>query len=467
MRQQRVLVVDDDPAMAENVAEMISGALPVETEVVGRLSDALTRARQRRFDLVLSDVRLPDGDGTDLVEPLRAMWPHAEVVLITGDATVDSAIAAVRGGAFAFVLKPFVPTEMLEIARRALAQVELATDSERLRGELERSERRHRQVVEAVPALVLALDGSGRVALWNRRLEETTGFARQEMIGQIGEPILGAETVSPLPVKGGGEKLVRWEKARVISGTPGGEETWTYAVGVDVTVEQDMLRRTMRSERLAAVGTMAAGLAHEVRNPLNSALLQLQVLRRRLGRGDATPESIDPVAGLIEDEIRRLERLVSAFLSFARPRPLDLQPTVVEELCEEVLAFARPEAALARVELRLEAEGDNPYPRVQVDPERLRQVVHNLVRNGLDAMPGGGRLTVRVRHSAGEVEMDVVDTGVGFPDEAPVFDAFFTTKSNGTGLGLSIVHRIVSDHGGTVRVHSHPGDTCFTLSIPV
>jgi signal transduction histidine kinase len=463
--RQSVLVVDDDGALAENVAEIVGDALPVDVEIAGRLAEALARIGEKRVDLVLSDVRLPDGEGTDLVEPLRARWPHAELVLITGDATVDSAIAAVRGGAFAYVLKPFAPPELLDLARRALAQVALAAERERLRDELEWSERRHRQVVEAVPALVLALDGEGRIALWNRRLEETTGFSRREMAGEKGGPLIGTGGVRPLATKSGGERLVRWEIARVVSRGTGADETWTYAVGADVTAEQEMLRRTLRAERLAAVGTMAAGLAHEVRNPLNSAALQLQVLRRRLAKGESTAASIDVVAALVEDEIRRLERLVSDFLSFARPRPLELQVTALEELCRGVVALFTPEVEAAGVELTLDVAPD--LPPVEVDPERLRQVIQNLVRNALEAMPEGGRLTIRAHRVDGHVEIDVADTGAGFGDEAPVFDAFFTTKPKGTGLGLSIVHRIVTDHGGTVRVRSRPGETCFTVSLPV
>lgn len=463
MERQQVLVVDDDAALAENVAEIVRDALPVTVEVTGRLKTAMARVQAKRFDLVLSDVRLPDGDGTDLVNVLRQRWPHAEVVLITGDATVDSAIAAVAGGAFAYVLKPFSPPEMLELARRALGQVALATEKERLQSELASSERRHRQVIEAVPALVLALDEHGRIALWNRRLEEFTGFMREEMTGQSGDTLV-ADGVRPLTTKTGGERLVRWETARVSAdGTGSGK--WTYAVGTDVTSEQELLRRTLRAERLAAVGTMAAGLAHEVRNPLNSAALQLQVLRRRLARGESSLESLDPVAALVEDEIRRLERLVSDFLSFARPRPLELQAIALDDLCRGVLGFFAPEAEASHVQVKLEMAPD--LPALPVDPERLRQVLQNLARNALEAMPDGGVLTIRSRLADGRVEIDVADTGQGFGDEAPIFDAFFTTKSKGTGLGLSIVHRIVADHGGTVRVRSRAGDTCFTISLPL
>ena len=464
MERQRVLVVDDDFDLAENIAEIVGGALPVQVEIAGRLSEARARAAEERFDLILSDVRLPDGQGTDLIEPLRARWPFAEVVLITGDATVDSAIAAVRGGAFAYVLKPVSPEDLLEIVRRALGQVALATERERLRGELERSEKRHREVVEAVPALVLALDGGGRISLWNRRLEETTGFCRQEMIGEPGSALVGEGGVRPLLTKKGEQRLVRWETARVAPPGTRADAGWTYAVGTDVTAEQEMLRRTLRAERLAAVGTLAAGLAHEVRNPLNSAALQLQVLRRRVTKGESTPAALEEIVTIVEDEIRRLERLVNDFLSFARPRPLELQATALEDLCRAVLALVAPEAEAAQVELALAVAAD--LPSVQVDPERLRHVLYSLVRNGVEAMPSGGKLTIRARRAGDQIELDVEDSGEGFGEETPVFDALFTTKAKGTGLGLSIVHRIVTDHGGTMRVRSRPGETCFTISLP-
>lgn len=467
---QRILIVDDDTSLAENVAEILE-ALPVQTEVTSRAADALARVKQRRFDLVLVDLRLPDADGTTLVAPIREQSPHTEVVLITGDATVDSAVAAVSMGAFAYVLKPFSPPDLLEVARRALAQVAHGRERERLRQELELSERRHREVIEAIPAFVLALDGEGKIAFWNRQLEEAAGLPRAQMLGQPGEHLVGSGGVRPLHTAGGQELMIRWKRASVT--LPEAPQTWSYAVGTDVTGEQEMLRRTLRAERLAAVGTLAAGLAHEVRNPLNSAALQLQVLRRRLDRDDVSKQSIAPVAGLVEEEIRRLERLVNDFLSFARPRPLELQPTALAELCQSVVTLMEPEARAAGVTLQLDIAGG--LPAIQLDPERLRQVLQNLVRNAIEAMSGGGRATIRVRRAAADqgpaghvrgIEIDVEDAGPGFSEETPVFDAFFTTKPKGTGLGLSIVHRIVSDHGGTLRVRSQPGETCFTVFLP-
>jgi signal transduction histidine kinase len=220
----------------------------------------------------------------------------------------------------------------------------------------------------------------------------------------------------------------------------------------------------MRADRLAAMGTLAAGLAHEVRNPLNAALLQLALLRRRLERPDCQPATLVPVADLVEQELQRLGRLVDDFIAFAQPRPLALRPTDLGSLCRTIATLLAPDAARAGVQLHLDLAPVAPLP---ADPDRLQHVLLNLARNSLEAMPEGGALHLRVRPGQRSVDIEVCDTGPGFPENTPVFDAFFTTKAQGTGLGLSIVHRIVTDHGGSVRVRSRPGDTCFTVSLPV
>lgn len=457
-----VLIVDDDHALSENLAEIIA-TLGVETTVARDRRTALALADARDFDVAMIDVRLPDGDGMSLLEPLRARSPFTQSVLVTGNATLEGAIAAVKGDAFAYVLKPVSPSDLLETVRRALAQSALHRERERLRIELERSEHRHRELVESMPAFVLALDERGRISTWNRQLEQVTGYAREEMLGTEGAALVGTdESPRPLPIKSGAAREVRWRHAEV----PGsGGTSIVYAVGIDVTDEREMLRRTLRAERLAAVGTMAAGLAHEIRNPLNSASLQLTLLERRLARGDGV-DTTTPIIRIIKSEIERLERLLRDFLSFAKPRPLETNAVDVGELIRAVAELIGPEADASGVKVAVEDTRD--VPSVKGEAERLRQVLLNLTRNAIEAMhEGGGHLTMRARKGQDIVEIDVEDDGPGFPEELPVFDAFFTTKVQGTGLGLSLAHRIVADHGGELHVESRPGKTCFTIALPV
>jgi len=459
------LVVDDQRDLAESMCEVLADLEPgAECEVAADGAAAVALMQRRAFDVAFVDLHLPDVRGTDVVARLRSMAPFVQVVIVTGDGTIESAINAVRTSAFAYVLKPVRPEDLIDTAKRALAQARSHREHERLRHELESSERRHREVVEAMPIFVLALDRLGNIALWNRRLEEVTGFLRQEMLGQPGAEFVGeGGTDRVLPLKDGGHRLVRWQTTTVPEGYLG---NMTYATGIDVTEEREMLRRTVRAERLAAVGTLAAGLAHEVRNPLNSAQLQLDLLERRVGKGTATPEGVLGIARIVREEIRRLDQLVSDFLAFAQPRPLELKRVAANDVLANAVGLIGPEAHSLGIELCTELNGDAGY--VNVDPQRFRQVFLNLFRNAMEAMNRDGVLTLRTHRpdTAGNVLIDIEDTGPGFSEDQPIFDAFYTTKEGGTGLGLAIVHRIVSDHGGSIQVVSKPGATRFRIVLP-
>lgn len=462
-----VLVVDDNEDLLENVCEILETLeeLDVRPATAATRQEALRQCREAgaALDVALVDLRLPDSDGLGLSSEIQELCPYAAVVLITGDASLESAIAALELGAFGYLTKPFRAPELLRTTRSALAKARAERQRDALRRSLEGSERRHREVVDAMPAFVLALDADGLIALWNQELERVTGYGRAEMLGVSGAGWVQEGQEAKLPLKGGGHRLARWRSARVQG--PDGAPV-TYALGLDVSDEVDMLRRTLRAERLAAVGTLAAGLAHEVRNPLNSALLQLQVLKRRVEKGQREPTALLPVIEIVGGEIQRLDRLVSDFLAFARPRPLELRALDPREFMRSMADLIRPEATERGIVVRTELT-DSPE-LLDADQEGLRQVTLNLVRNALEAMGEAGTLLLGVQGPDGEGQITLVvqDTGPGFPEEAPIFDAFYTSKEGGTGLGLAIVHRLVSEHGGTIRVESAPGRTRFELRFP-
>ncbi len=226
--------------------------------------------------------------------------------------------------------------------------------------------------------------------------------------------------------------------------------------------------RIIQSEKMAVVGTFASGLAHEVRNPLNSIALQLSILERRIHPLPAgVAGEIKELVGVIREEVKRLDNLVGDFLQFSRSNRVQYRPASLELLIDEVSRLLRPEARAAGVTVRRQRVGE-PMPDLRVDPEKMKQVAINLVRNAIEAMPEGGVVTIESGLRDGRATMVVADTGPGLPDGLDVFQLFVTTKAQGTGLGLSIAQQIVLEHGGEIAASSDPGKgAVFTVSLPV
>ncbi|HUG52081.1 MAG TPA: GAF domain-containing protein [Vicinamibacteria bacterium] len=226
--------------------------------------------------------------------------------------------------------------------------------------------------------------------------------------------------------------------------------------------------RIIGSEKMAVLGTFASGLAHEVRNPLNSIALQLSILDRRIGRCDpALGKEMAELTAVIREEVRRLDGLVGDFLLFSRTDRIQYQTADLDQLVDEVVHLLRPEARAADVTVRRQRCGD-PIPAARMDGEKMKQVVMNLVRNAVEAMPQGGVVTVESGLVEGRARLVVRDTGPGLPEGVDVFQLFVTTKPKGTGLGLSIVQQIVLQHGGEITASTEPGEGArFTVTLPV
>jgi signal transduction histidine kinase len=215
------------------------------------------------------------------------------------------------------------------------------------------------------------------------------------------------------------------------------------------------------SRKLAALGRLSAGIAHEVKNPLNATLIHLELLKMQLSDH---PTALEHVA-VIGTQMRRLDEVVQGFLKFTRPEDLQLQPVAVEPLIGELMPIISAEASKHGVDVRVEFAPD--LPLVNADPGLLQQALLNLAINACQAMPHGGRLRlggdVAPRH---QVAITVEDTGVGIPPDilARIFDLYFTTKEQGSGIGLSLVYRTVQLHDGEIEVQSTPGrGTTFRL----
>jgi signal transduction histidine kinase len=220
-------------------------------------------------------------------------------------------------------------------------------------------------------------------------------------------------------------------------------------------------RDALRAEQLASVGQMAAGIAHEVRNPLSAIKLLVQAAGERSGSLPTRDLRV------LEEEIGRLEEIVSGFLDFARPPRPELRPVDVRELVGQVVESFRPRADAQGVALHLEAD---EQVRALADPNQFRQVVYNLLFNALEAQPGGGRIGVTLRGGGPgrALTLAVTDGGPGLPPGLGdrIFEPFVSTKATGLGLGLSVCRRIAESHGGTLTAESGAAGATFTLALP-
>lgn len=342
-------------------------------------------------------------------------------------------------------------------------------------------QRLYRQAMETAELIVFTFDSSFRLLQFNTTAAKITGYAFDEVEGRDPFPLLFDEKAEelralftssdelgpveyPMLTRSGHFRLVRFRIAR--QEHPEIEGPIWLVTGVDITEEERLARQARINERLAVAGTLAAGLAHEIRNPLNGASLHVTVLDRALRRLPELPESAIESAGILKTEINRLSALVTDFLEVARPRPIKRSPCDINETIANVATLVRPEAEGRGIRLEVERF---PFEIVAaVDAERLRQATLNLIKNAFDAAGEGGKVVLRIRQTVNEAQIDVEDDGPGFPvTDSPIFDAFFTTKERGTGLGLSIVHRIIADHGGSIAFESRKGRTIFTLNLPL
>ena len=337
---------------------------------------------------------------------------------------------------------------------------------------------------------VVILDRDSRVTSMNQAAEELTGFSRSQIAGRpIAEVFpppapLAALAAKTLDVgrnhadfdahvlRADGLPLTVSAVVSLIS-DPEGEPRGVVLVLRDLSRVRDLEEQVRRADRLAALGVLAAGVAHEVRNPLVGIRAAAQLLEKEQG----FPSGLREFTAMIIRQVDRLNRIVDDLLAFAGSRQLRCEPCNVNQILEEALRLE--ETMLRGGRIAVVRRYDPEVPVVAGDPDRLLQVFLNLVRNGAEAMAEtGGELTVRTRFErvspqvGGQAAavLEVADRGPGIASEAErqLFNPFFTTKASGTGLGLPISVRIVEEHGGTIEVQSRSGGgTTFRVLLPL
>jgi two-component system sensor histidine kinase HydH len=334
------------------------------------------------------------------------------------------------------------------------------------------------EVAANLPVGLIATNRRAGIAFFNAAAEKITGISRREAIGKDptlvlpvhwpvfkdqldqGMTIIEQETLCDF--SHAKEVPISVSAARIV--TEDGRLVGNLIILRDLREVKKLQEEIRRKEKLAALGGLAAGVAHEIRNPLSSIKGIATYFGNKFGQERAEREMAD----VMIREVDRLNRVISELLEFARPTELSRKSTDVYELLNHAIQLVQQDAKIKHIDISIPSKAEDV--NVKIDPDRFLQCLLNLFLNAIEAMTEGGLLRIGILvHEDDWVDIEVADTGKGIDAESlhQIFDPYFTTKTTGTGLGLAVVHKIIEAHHGRIRVRSAPGKgTTFTIAIP-
>jgi len=549
-QEARILIVDDE----EVILQLLSRILQengYSVQVARDGNTAFDKIKMDFFNLLITDLKMPKLDGLDVLREIKKVNPYIEVIIITGYPTIESAVEAIKIGAFDFICKPFDLREINETVNRCLERQKFAINhielgelmtlfeiskaipaNTSLNSLLERILDSALGIVKAKRGSILSLDektqelsikvarGLDEELILNTRIKLGEGIAGK--VAKEGRPVLVTDINDDLRFQNSGKS--RYETKSFLSiplvsrySYPEGNilgvinitdkisgESFTereqtllsvlagqavaaienYKLYSNLQEKIKILENTIKeldeteslliqSEKMAAVGQLASGIAHEIRNPLATILMGMDSLNLSLNEdNDEEKKSI----GMIKESVIRANNIIVDLLQFSRTSKLQTHPVKVCKIMDDVVSLIKNRAFLNNVQINRNYKDEDIA--IEADANMLQQAFFNLCINAIEAMPKGGQLTLNI-YRAGNLKdrqeyavIEVIDTGVGVPEEIllKIFNPFFTTKEpgKGTGLGLSIVHMIIERHKGTINVESRLNrGTKFTVRLPV
>jgi len=365
-------------------------------------------------------------------------------------------------------------------------QVVLRDVSERKR--TEQSLQKERDFIDAVletaGALVVVLDRDGRILRFNRACEQATGYSSEEVLGRhkwelfvIPDEVNGVKAIYERLLEGeprsnyenywkgkdGSLRRISW--SNTVLTDPNGRVDYIVSAGLDITDFKQMQEQLRKTERIAELGTLASGMAHEIGTPMNVILGRAEYLFQRV-----TDEGTKKGLATIVTQVERITKVMNQLLAFARRKTPERRAVDLSQAIDDSLEMFHERMAHSRITVKKVIEANVPW--VHADRDQLIQVLINLVINSIHAMPEGGQLRLSLNREDSHVRLGVSDTGQGMAEEicSKVFEPFFTTKDfgKGTGLGLTVVKGIIEEHGGTIDVESMAGKgTTFWIRLPL
>jgi two-component system cell cycle sensor histidine kinase/response regulator CckA len=509
LKSPTILIVDDEPRICESLTALLN-TRGYEITTANDAQAALALIDEKPFDLAILDVHLPDMMGPDLMDAVKKKHPDTSVIVISGDADLDSALAALRNDAYDYIRKPFEFAELLNTVENALNEQALKREKDKINRKLMRSEERYRYLVENSPDIIYTLDANGNFTFLSEALEHLLGFTVEDLIGKHYSTIVWeadrskaqcffderrsrdrAASAIELRLKAVDGEQQNDSARRYLNvelksmgiydaPTPDGERRHigTHGVIRDISERQRLQRQLQNSERMESLGTLAGGIAHD----FNNLLMGIQGRSSLIAMDIENSHSVMEHLCSIDDYIHSATHLTKQLLGLAHGGKYEVKPTDINALIlRSADMFKR-----TRKEIVIETQFHDTNIVVEADRRQIEQVMLNLYINAWQAMPNGGRLRIEtkatmINDEAGRpygikpgryVHIAVTDTGNGMDPQTlkRIFDPFFTTKEKGrgTGLGLASAYGIIKNHHGFIKATSKPGHgTTFSIYLPV
>jgi len=480
--KKTILLVDDEADLREVLDISLSDTgYKVLTAENG--TQALNILNDNDVPVVVTDIKMPGIDGIELLRKIKSKNPEAEVIMLTGHGDLELAIKSLKNEATDFITKP-INDDALEMAlQRAFEKIQM-------RQKLKEYQRNRAMydlfINELIQEDVMIIGSDYRILDINETLLKKLGLEREEAVGRycyevthrLSVPCSGEHHKCPLeetlktrkPTK---ETHIHKDKDNKnvyysISAYPffeNGDLIGAIELSRDITADINSRQAMMQKDKLASIGRLSAGVAHEINNPLTTILTTAMLIQ----------EDIDPANPMYEElqtitnETLRCRKIVASLLDFARQTKPAKKHHNINDIIKECIRLTRKQAEFKDVQI--EKALSKEVPELLLDKEQIQQALINLILNATDATDPGGKITISTNFLSDDhfVDITVSDTGKGIAAEVvdKIFEPFFTTREIGTGLGLAITHGIIGRHGGEIRVQSQPDQgTTFTIRLP-
>ncbi len=475
MTSGTVLVIDDEKEMRETLKLLLDHS-GFQATVCASVEQGLTELSENFYDVVVTDYYLNDGTGSDIMKYCREYCPKTRVIVMTGHASLENAVDALRNGAFDYVMKPFEFDLLYHSLQRALEHISMMD-------EIALAKERYRALIEDMnEGYLIVKDGVIRYA--NPKMADILNCTQNELVNR---PILDfvdfgfqevlANKITLLNRSPGAffleEVVFRDCKGNTVpvelrlANTLGEHiENGVIFICREITERDVLWNRLVRAERLATMGEMMASVAHELNNKLTPIIGYSEILSTKMNE-EQLAKAIEGIKAASEGA----KRIVDSLLLFSRrEKPSKIECSIndiIENSCHLVSTYIS-----GAIKIEITKELNLSLPPVMADPHQIEQVITNVIKNAVDALSSrGGKITIRSEMQDDHVVARIIDNGPGISEEIikKIFDPFFSTKmqKNGTGLGLSICHGIMKEHGGDISVTSRPGFTEFVIKLPV